>query len=742
MASGRVLGARFAAGGSAVDFTLLAPAATRVELWIFGAPVGGASILRQPMTRQSDGSFEASASVAQLKNSGLTGVIYYGYRAWGPNWPFAPSWAPGSAAGFVSDVDGAGNRFNPNKLLIDPYALEISHDPLMPAQPDPTRYHSGPASRTIDTAPFAPKGIVMELPAADFGTKPSRAFKDEVIYEVHLRGLTRNDPAVPANLRGTYAGAALRANYLRDLGVTAVEFLPIHETQNSLNDAPEFVALHNYWGYDSVSYFAPDRRYASDQSPGGPTREWIQMVKAFHAAGVKVYVDVVYNHYDESKVDQATGAVGEIFSLRGLDNAAYYELLSPSRPNQYQDDNGVGPNVNAANTLVRNLVLDSVKYWSGALGVDGFRFDLAAVLGNANATGGFSFNAGDPNNILNRAAAELPARPAQGGPGVDLIAEPYTAGSSGGQQQGNFPTGWSEWNDRFRDVFRASQNKLGFSTVTPGQMATRFAGSDDLFRARGRRPGNSVNYIVSHDGFTLRDLYSFNGPQNNQPFPFGPSPGGRSAGEEMCWDHNGDPAAQMRAVRTALAILALSAGTPMLTGGSEFARTQFGNNNPFNLDTEANWLDWPAAAPRAALTTFTRLLLAFRRAHPCLRPAEFFTGSDHNGNGLKDLTWLYDAGQEVTQDYFADPDKHFLAYRIDGTEFGDPNRSVYVGYNGWSEPVLAALPPPLAGNWFVVADTGSPAEAWGNIRAPGTEFLVFDNRYLLQGRSVVLLIEG
>ena len=736
-----VLGSRFVSGNSEATFCVRAPQATRLELWIYAAAIAAGPILRQAMTPQGDGSVAFTIAIADLTALGLQSTIYYGYRAWGPNWPFDASWTPGSNAGFVTDVDSGGNRFNPNKLLLDPYALEVSHDPLTPGQPDPTVYLSGSISRLVDTGPFAPKGIVIDLPDADFGVKPTTPFKDEIIYEVHLRGLTKNDPSVPANLQGTYAGAALRAPYLRDLGVTAVEFQPIHETQNGLNDFPEYLAYQNYWGYDSFSYFAPDRRYASDTSPGGPTKEWIAMVKAFHAAGLKVFVDVVYNHHNESKVDDATGSIGRIFSLRGLDNPNYYEALSPSQPNFYENDNGVGPNVNAATVTVRNLVLDSLKYWTNVMGADGFRFDLAAILGNANAQGGFSFDRDDPANILNRALSELPARPAPGGPGVDLIAEPYTANAQG-QEQGNFPVGWSEWNDHYRDVFRASQNKLGVIPTTPGAMATCFAGSQDRFGARGRKPWNSVNYITSHDGFTLRDLYSYNQPNNNQPFPFGPSIGGRSAADEMCWDHDGDPVQRIQAVRTGLALLLLSAGTPMISGGSEFYRTQFGNNNPFNLDTTANWLDWQAAAQQTALTTFARTLLQFRRAHPCLRPAEFFTGTDHNGNGLKDLTWYFDSGAEVDQNYFQNPDNHFLAYRLDGSEFGDRVVSVYVAYNGWFEPISATLPATLAGNhWFLVADTSAAAEAWGNIYSPGQEAQLAAPTLPVQGRSVVLLIE-
>ena len=722
------LGARYLESSSEVGFRVNAPVATRVELWIYAAPMAPDHVLRQEMVRQADGSFTATVA-----NSG---VIYYGYRAWGPNWLFDNAWTPGSAAGFVTDVDSRGNRFNPNKLLLDPYALEVSHNPLTSAHPDPTAYFSGAASRLVDTGPFGPKGIVFRPLAPDFGEKPTRAFKDDIIYEVHLRGLTKNDPSVPASLQGTYAGAALRAGYLRDLGVTAVEFQPIHETQSALNDLPQDVAYHNYWGYDSCSFFAPSRRYASDQSPGGATREWIAMVKAFHAAGLKVYVDVVYNHHNEGGVDEATGTIGTIYSLRGLDNPNYYEARSPTELNQYENDNGVGPNVNAATAETRNLILDSIKYWVNVMGVDGFRFDLAAILGNANAQGGYFFNRDDPSNILNRAVAELPARPAQGGAGVDLIAEPYTANGEG-QEQGNFPVGWSEWNDRYRDVFRASQNKLGLVAITPGDMAMKFAGSNDLFGARGRKPWNSVNYIVSHDGMTLNDLYSFDAPTNNQPFPFGPSSGGRSAADEMCWDHGGDPVAQRQAVRTGLAILLLSAGTPMLLGGSEINRTLEGNNNSYNLDTIANWLDWPAAAEQAALTDYTRGLLQFRHAHPALRPADFFTGTDHNGNGLKDLTWYSDSGAEADSTYFTNPNNHFLAYRIDGTEFGDPAASIYVAYNGGSDPVVATLPVNLPEKqWYIVADSAA-----ANIYAGGQEVRQSAQAYTVAGRSIALFVE-
>jgi glycogen operon protein len=464
------------------------------------------------------------------------------------------------------------------------------------------------------------------------------------------------------------------------------------------------------------------------------------MVKAFHDAGLKVYVDVVYNHHQEGDVDPATGTAGAIYSLRGLANSDYYEIRSDDAANQYQNDNGVGPNVNAAARAVRNLVIASLTYYARVLGVDGFRFDLAAVLGNACARGGYAFDRSDPDGILNRAVRELPARPAGGGPGVDLVAEPYTDRPAG-QEQGNFPPGWSEWNDRYRDAVRASQNKLGVLPVTPGQLARRIAGSDDLFRGSGRAPWNSVNYVVCHDGMTLSDLHSFSRTHNDAPPPFGPSPGGRSADDEMCWNHGGVAADQQQAQRTSLALLALSAGVPMLGGGAEFGRTVGGNNNPFNLDTVANWLDWSRAD--RSLLLFTRRLLHFRRAHAALRPSNFFLGEDVAGTGAKDIAWYRDDGGEVDEAYFEDPTRHFLAYALDGVAAGDAADAIYVAYNGWVDTITAVLPPLRPGmQWLRVADTSAAGEAYGFMVEAGQETPVGAATVAMPvgGRSVLVFI--
>ena len=729
-------GARLDTAGA--TFVVRAPAAERLELWLYPAPLEAAPVLREAMTRAEDGSFSITvpAEVA-------CGAIYYGFRAFGPNWPYDPAWSPGSAAGFVSDVDASGNRFNPNKLLLDPYAREISHCVQTPTYPDRAGYRSGAASRLVDTGPFAPKGILFADPGGDTGVKPAHPLKDDIVYEVHVRGLTKSDDTMPEALRGTYAGAALRAPYLRDLGVTAVEFLPVHQTQNALNDDPKFSdppALQNYWGYQTMGFFAPDRRHASDQTPGGATREFKAMVKAFHDAGLKVFLDVVYNHTEEGGSGESPDACS-IYSFRGFDNVRYYETERRlGDASAFQNNNGVGPNLDAAEPLVRDLVLDSLAYWANEMGVDGFRFDLAAVLGNAEPEGGFRFDRDDAANILNRALRELPVRPEAGGAGVDLIAEPYAVNDGGAYQLGTFPRGWAEWNDRYRDIVRASQNKLGLVTVTPGQLAMRVAGSQDAFGGAGRAPWASVNYVVCHDGFCLADLHAYSERDNTRSWPFGPSDGGRSSADEMGWDHGGNPAAQQQAVRTSLALLMLSAGVPMVTGGSEFDRTQHGNNNPYNLDTSVNWLDWSLATANAGLLTFTRRLLRFRGAHPALRPAAFFTGKPREGRDIKDITWLRDDGQEIDAAYFEDPGNHFLAWQLDGTDAGDPATRLYIAYNGWVSPIAATLPNlPDDEAWWLAIDTSANAVGFDNAHEGGTETPITGSLQV-DGRAVAVAI--
>ncbi|MBA3487311.1 MAG: glycogen-debranching protein, partial [Lysobacter sp.] len=522
------LGAKFDATQANIDFRVYSSRATRIEVWIYKTPLGAQQVVKYVMTKDAATNiWSKQASVSTLRNTyGITGTVYYGYRAWGPNWPYSSSWTKGSGIGFVTDIDGNGNRFNPNKLLLDPYALEISQDPTTATCGDGTVYASGATHRNKDSGPCASKGLVLAPITTSNGTKPTRALKDEVIYEVHVRGLSMDDTSLASTIRGTYAGAAQKAAYLASLGVTAVEFLPVQETQNDTNDVnPTSTDGDNYWGYMTLNYFAPDRRYSSDKTPGGPTREWKAMVKAFHDAGIKVYVDVVYNHTGEGGPWGGTDglSVYNIMSWRGLDNPTYYSLTSDLKfP---WDNTGVGGNYNTRNLVAQNLIIDSLAYWRDTLGVDGFRFDLASVLGNTCQHGCFNFSKTDSGNAINRIKTELPSRPATGGSGLDLIAEPWAIGGNS-YQVGGFPAGWAEWNGIYRDSLRKKQNQMGVEAVTPGELANRFAGSSDLYGDDGRKPWHSINFMVAHDGFTLNDLYAYNTKQNNQPWPYGPSDGG------------------------------------------------------------------------------------------------------------------------------------------------------------------------------------------------------------------------
>ena len=736
------LGAKYDATQANINFRVYSSRATRIEVWIYKTAKGAQPVVRYVMTKDAATSvWSKTASVSTLATSyGLTGTVYYGYRAWGPNWPYNSAWVKGSSTGFISDVDAQGNRFNPNKLLLDPYAVEISHDPNSAGCTDGTIYASGATHRAKDSGPCAPKGIVLAAPTNSYGTKPTRALKDDIVYEVHVRGLTKNDPSVPAAQQGTYAGAALKAAHLASLGVTAVEFLPVQETQNDTNDDVASTAGDNYWGYMTLNYFAPDRRYSSDKTPGGPTREFRSMVKAFHDAGIKVYVDVVYNHTGEGGAWGGSDGltVYNIQSFRGLDNPTYYSLTADL---QYSWDNtGVGGNYNTKNPIAQNLIVDSLAYWRDTLGLDGYRFDLASVLGNTCQHGCFNFDKMDSANALNRIVNEITPRPDAGGAGVDLIAEPWAIGGNS-YQVGGFPWRWAEWNGKYRDALRKKQNQLGVETVLLSELASRFAGSSDLYGDDGRKPWHSINFMAAHDGFTLRDLYAYNSKQNNQAWPYGPSDGGDD--NNHSWDQGGIILDQRKAARTGMAFMLLSAGVPMFNGGDEFLRTQFGNNNAYNLDSAANWLDWSWDSHESNFRTFTQRLIAFRKAHPALRPQNFYAASDTNGNVMEQLRWFKPDGGVADSAYFTNGNNHAIAWRIDGTEFGDSASAIYIAYNGWSGNVNFTLPWPGAGKqWYRVTDTATWNEGANTVVSPGAEALIGGEWtvYGMQGRSLLVLI--
>ena len=725
------LGASYDSTQSNVIFRVYSSRATRIEVYLYASPMNSAEVLSFPLSANSSTYiFSISIPVARLKAAGITGPVYYGYRAWGPNWPFSNSWTKGSSAGFILDVDAQGNRFNPNKLLIDPYAREISQDPINANWTDGTLYASGASNRNRDSGNWAPKSILWAPTSQSIGAKPTRAQKDDIIYEVNLRGLTENDGSVPDTVRGTYAGAALKASYLASLGITAVEFQPVQETQNDSDDnMPNSTAGQNYWGYSTLNYFAPDRRYASNKAAGGPTREFQAMVRAFHDQGIKVYIDVVYNHtYEGGAWNPSDPTTYTIVSWRGLDNPTYYELTSDM---QYSYDNtGVGGNYNTDNQVAQNLIVDSLAYWRDTMGVDGFRFDLASVLGNTCTVGCFNFNSTDSNTAINRILRELPPRSAAGGSGVDLYAEPWAIGGNS-YQLGGFPAGWSEWNGSYRDTLRQAQNDLGVNTITTGQLATRFAGSSDLFGSRS--PWNSTNFVVVHDGFTLSDLYSCNEPNNKQAWPYGPSDG--ASPTNYSWDQGGAPADQRAAARVGFALLMLSAGTPLMMGGDEYLRSLHCNNNAYNVDSVGNWLNYSWTSDQSNFNAFVQGMIAFRKAHAALRPLNFYSSAQ--------LAWWTPAGTTPDASYFNNGANHAIAYQFNGSALGDTYSSIYVAYNGWSGSVNFTLPSPGEGtNWYRVTDTCSWAEGPDQVRTPGAEDSIGGQGYVygLCGRGLLLLI--
>ena len=695
------------AWGPSIDGDVLTVAvpttsATRVEAWFYADPQGAEPAHVAVLDRVAGG-FAGEVPLADLDAAGVSD-LWYGLRAWGPNWPHDPAWTPGTEAGFVADVDGDGHRFNPNKLLIDPFAHELSHDPPRDWSP----FASG-ANRAVDTGPLAPKGLILRELPAPASEGPRTPLRDTVVYEVHLRGLTMADPSVPEELRGTYAGAALKAPYLADLGVTAVEFLPLAETFNDGNDDdPDSAEGDNYWGYSTLAFYAPDRRFAADRSPGGPTAELAAMVEAFHAEGIEVFVDVVYNHTAEGSTWDG-GDTAPILSWRGLDNPGFYQLDGPSG---YRSDNGVGPNLNMTSDATRAVVLGSLQWWSDRLGVDGFRYDLAPILGNGCAATCFDFAVGDPDNLLQQIDQQVDAK---------HVAEPWGA-TAEAYQAGNFPGDWAEWNDGFRDATRRDLNRLDEEVVTLGTLADAWSGSWGRFGDDGREPWHSVNFVTAHDGFTLHDLVTCNEKDNDQPWPHGPSDGGSD--NNLGWDQDGDVSAQRRAARTAMALLTLSAGVPMILGGDEFLRTQQCNNNTYNLDSPGNWLAWDHDADQQAFTTFTRALLQLRADTPQLRPDTWRPSTD--------VAWFADDGQPADAAYLDAPDKHALAVQL-----GD----LFIAYNGWRDPVTFQLPPtPSGGPWHLVADTAPWLEPDGNWLSPATPLP--DATYGVDGRALVILHDG
>ena len=688
------------------------------------------ALFSENATRVSLCLFESTAPDSPCETIALrevTGHVWHGYL---------PGIRPGQLYGYR--VDGpfdpaAGQRFNPSKLLIDPYAKALAGTVNWEAP-----VFSYPLGNKLgdlalddrDDAWGMPKGVVIDSSFDWEGDKLLRTpWHRSIIYETHVKGLTQRHPQVPDKLRGTYAGLASPPilDYLKHLGITAVELLPIHAFLNDklLLDR----GLRNYWGYNTVNFFAPDARYSSSGDTGGQVREFQEMVKALHRAGIEVILDVVYNHTAEGS------ELGPTLSFRGIDNATYYRLV-PGNERYYMDYTGTGNTPNTRHPQVLKLIMDSLRYWVQEMHVDGFRFDLAAALARGlyevdHLSAFFDTIHQDP--IISS---------------VKLIAEPWDIGD-GGYQVGNFPVLWTEWNGKYRDCVRKYW-KGDDSQVA--ELAARLTGSSDLYENDGRRPTASVNFVTAHDGFTLNDLVSYNdkhnlangeenrdGANDNESW---------NCGEEGPTDDPEILELREQQKRNFLATLMLSQGIPMLLGGDEIGRTQQGNNNAYCQDNEISWYDWNLDERRLALLDFTRKVIALRQQHPSLHRRKWFQGRRIRGSEVKDLTWFRADGGEMSDEEWDSGWVKTLGMRIGGDALGElddngkpvTDDTLLLLINAFHEPVPFVVPDaaPAGGRWVVVLDT--QAEVGQELPSKGQRPDVSaGEEFILAGRSLVVL---
>jgi isoamylase len=688
--------------GTGVNFALFSAHATKVELCLF----------------DTDGNEETFASIELPE---YTDEVWHGYL---------PDVRPGQVYGYR--VHGpyeptAGHRFNHHKLLLDPYAKQLVGD--VKWNPALFGYVLGSAEADLsfseeDSAPFMPKCRVID-PAFTWGQdrRPRIPWERTIVYEAHLKGFTKLHTGVPKRARGTFSGMMHPdvISYIKELGVTSVELLPIHAfvDDSYLIDKK----LMNYWGYNTIGFFAPMPRYL--QTPF--VNEVKEMVAHFHEAGIEVILDVVYNHTAEGN------ELGPTISFKGIDNASYYRLAPDKR--YYINDTGTGNTVNLSNQRVLQMVTDSLRYWAQEMHIDGFRFDLATIL--AREPYGFDEGGGfldtcrqDP--VLNR---------------IKLIAEPWDCGP-GGYQVGHFSPGWAEWNDKYRDTIRAYWK--GDEGKLP-ELAARIAASADLFNKRGRKPWASVNFVTAHDGFTLNDMVSYNDKHNRAN-----REGNRDGhSHNLSWNHGAegptdDPdikALRFRQMRNFIATLMFSQGTPMLLAGDEFARTQKGNNNAYCQDNHISWLQWERSEEARALTEFTKKVIAVRQAKPMLRRGRFLSGVYNEHLQVKDATWLNPAGTEMAPENWDDGRAHCLGVILDGRAQPTGIRrrgtdiTLLLIFNSYHDVVLFTLPEVVGGRkWQCLIDTNQPTlgDAENGGQDPDLPRFEFGHEYAVTGRSLLL----
>ncbi len=686
--------------GIGVNFAVFSEHATRVELCLFDSPDDPSERVTISLPEQTDMVWHGY--LPDVRPGQL-----YGYRTHGPYDP------------------RAGHRFNPAKLLFDPYAKVVGrrerwHDALFgytPGAPD-----ADLSCDQRDSGPYAPLAAVAD-PAFTWGVDqpPRTPWHETIIYELHVKGFTARHPKIPEHLRGTYLGLASEpaTRHLVELGVTAVELMPLHYHVDEYHLVKR--GISNYWGYNTLGYFAPDPRFASSPAPTDALREFKMMVRALHAAGLEVILDVVYNHTAEGNQH------GPTLSLRGIDNRSYYRL-QPGDLRAYEDFTGCGNTLNMRSPRVLQLIMDSLRYWVNECHVDGFRFDLASALARelyaVDKLGAF-FDVIHQDPSLSQ---------------VKLIAEPWDLGE-GGYQVGQFPTKWTEWNAQYRDTIRRFWR--GDGGVVSG-LATRLSGSSDLYEQSGRRPYASINFITAHDGFTLADLVSYerkhneaNGEQNadgeNNNLSW-------NAGVEGPTDDPAVVALRLRQMRNFMATLLLSQGVPMISGGDEIGRTQRGNNNGYCQDNELSWTSWELDPAQHQFLAFVRRLLQVRRNEAVLRRRKFFQGRSIRGKGVKDISWVGPSGHEMTDKLWNSPDARALGVLLSGgsihesDERGQPIRgnTLLVLYNAADSPLAFCLPGDGGGHfWEPLLDTACELPL-------AAEFAI-GSTYTLEPRSLALL---
>ena len=621
-----------------------------------------------------------------------TAFIFHGY---------IPNVGPGQRYGFR--VHGPwdpenGHRCNPSKLLLDPYGKAVEGQVRWDEAVFPYRFNEPDTSRNdTDSAPFMPKSVIIS-PYFDWGADhpPQTPWHQTIIYETHVKGFTMRHPGIPENLRGTYAGMAHPAaiKYLRELGVTAVELLPVHQFIHSKHLLDR--GLRNYWGYDSIAFLAPHNEYAASGDCGQQVTEFKQMVRCLHDEGIEVILDVVYNHTAEGN------HLGPMLSMKGIDNCAYYRTV-PGQGRYYMDYTGTGNSLNMRHPHVLQMIMDSLRYWLLEMHVDGFRFDLAATLARElhdvdRLSAFFDIIQQDP--VVSQ---------------VKLIAEPWDVGE-GGYQVGNFPSLWSEWNGKYRDVVR---DYWRGTDRTLDDFATRLTGSSDLYAANGRRPYASVNFITAHDGFTLRDLVSYNDKHNEKNLENNHD----GANDNRSWnggvegptDNAGIEQLRSRQQRNFLATLFLSQGVPMLLGGDEFGRTQHGNNNGYAQDNEISWYDWERMDD--GLRAFVARLIRFRKDHRNFQRRRWFHGRKVRGSGVSDIGWFKPDGTLMTDADWQEGRARTLGVFLNGKEIPAPDHrgepvvddSFYILFNAHFEPMKFRLPTNQWGDrWEKVLDTNEP----------------------------------